>query len=127
MLKIDNNGNIEITRGDMLPLTIKAKNKDGSDYTFQPNDVIRFSIVKKKDCNCVEFQKDFTVEEQTTSVNIDITANETKLGELNSKPVDYWYEVELNPDTEKTQTIIGYTKEKGPKLFTLLPESSEGK
>lgn len=127
MLKIDKDKNIEITRGDILPLTIKAKNKDGSDYVFQVNDVIRFSIIKKKDCNCVEFKKDFTITEQSTSIDINITANETKLGDTISKPVDYWYEVELNPDTEKTQTIIGYTKEKGPTLFTLLPESGESK
>lgn len=127
MLNIDKDKNIELTRGDMLPLTIKAKNKDGSDYVFQPNDVIRFSIVKKKDYNDVEFQKDFKVLEQSISVDIELTANETKLGDTISKPVDYWYEVELNPDTEKTQTIIGYTKEKGATLFTLLPESGESK
>ena len=42
-----------------------------------------------------------------------------------NKPKKYWYEVELNPGTPKTQTIIGYTIEQGPKTITLLPESGE--
>ena len=124
MATIDEKLNISINRGDMLPLTIKLKNKDGSDYFFQKGDVIRFKVFKKKDCNCVEVQKDITVEETSETVDLIITSQEMKIGDIIEKPVEYWYEVELNPDTDFTQTIIGYTLEDGAKILWLLPEGA---
>ena len=57
---------------------------------------------------------------KTTSVQINFSSGETKIGSIINYPIDFWYEVELNPETAP-QTIIGY--EKGnEKLFTLLPE-----
>lgn len=127
MYKIDPiTKNIEVTRGDILPLSISTLNDDGTNYTFQKDDVVRFKVFKAKDCSCVEIQKDVIVETPTINVDMDITGEETKIGELIHKPVDYWYEVELNPDT-KPQTIIGYTKERGAKMFTLLPEGGDKK
>lgn len=126
MIKIDKNGNIELTRGDVLPLNITATNKDGTDYEFGTDDVIRFKIIEKNKCNCVIVQKDVVVNVPTTSVQLDLSCSDTKIGKLINKPVDYWYEVELNPDTNP-QTIIGYTKESGGKLFTLLPEGGDKK
>lgn len=41
-----------------------------------------------------------------------------------NKPTDFWYEVELNPDTAP-QTIIGYDKETGAKIFRLYPEGGD--
>lgn len=126
MLTIDRDYNIELTRGDVLPLNITATNKDGTDYEFKANDVVRFKIIEKDKCNCVVVQKDVKVTEPTTSVKLDLTKDDTKIGKLINKPVDYWYEVELNPDTNP-QTILGYTKENGAKLFTLLPEGGDKK
>lgn len=126
MLTIDRDYNIELTRGDVLPLNITATNKDGTDYEFKTDDVIRFKIIEKDKCNCVIVQKDVTVKQPTTMVQLDLTKDDTKIGKLINKPVDYWYEVELNPDTNP-QTIIGYTKENGGKLFTLLPEGGDKK
>lgn len=126
MIKIDRNGNIELTRGDVLPLNITANNKDGTDYEFKKGDVVRFKIIEKNKCNCVIVQKDVEVKEPTTIVQLDLSCHETKIGGLINKPVEYWYEVELNPDTN-TQTIIGYTKENGGMLFTLLPEGGDKK
>ena len=120
----DEKGNIEHTRGDILPLAITTTNDDGTDYVFKVGDVVRFTIYKKKDCSCVELQKDVVVEEETTEVYIDLTREDTKIGGLISKPVDYNYEVQLNPDTYP-QTIIGYTVKDGPKLFTLTPEADD--
>lgn len=116
--------NIEITRGDILPLRISALNEDKTDYTFKIGDVVRFKVYKAKDCGCVELQKDIVVEALATKVDIYITGEETKIGELINKPINYWYEVELNPDTEP-QTIIGYTRDEGAKVFTLLPEGGD--
>ena len=119
MIKIDKNGNIELTRGDVLPLNITANNKDGTDYEFKADDVIRFKIIEKNKCSSVIVQKDVTVKEPTTSVQLDLSSSDTKIGKLIN-------EVELNPDTNP-QTIIGYTKENGGKLFTLLPEGGDKK
>lgn len=92
-------------------------------HTFNKGDVVRFKVFKKKDCGCVEIQKDITVSEQTTHIDIELTSDDTKIGELINKPVDYWYEVELNPDT-KPQTVIGYD-EAGEKIFKLYPEGND--
>jgi hypothetical protein len=116
--------NIEVTRGDVLPLTISTLNEDKSKYVFQKDDVVRIKVFKARDCGCVEIQKEVKVEEPTEEVEITLTREETKIGDLIKKPVDYWYEVELNPDTYP-QTIIGYEKDKGAKLFTLLPEGGD--
>lgn len=124
MLRIDSNNNIEITRGNILPLRISAINKDETDYIFQEGDIVRFSIYKNKDCSSVELRKDFIPKVGNTYIDIDITAEETKIGDLISKPVKYCYEVEINPNTDHTQTIIGYDNN-GAKYLTLFPESSD--
>ena len=125
MIRKDAKGNIEITRGDYLPLEITAKCKDGSYYTFKVGDVVRFSIMEKGNCNSVVLRKSVTVNEEASVVVIEVSSEEMKIGGLINKPVQYWYEVELNPNTPKTQTIIGYTKEQGAKILTLTPESGD--
>lgn len=114
---------INLTRGDEVLIEINAQNEDGTDYIFKVEDVVRFKVFKAKDCNCVELQKDVKVETEGTSVNVTLTKDETKIGELINKPVKYWYEVELNPETS-TQTIIGYDLD-GEKIFMLYPEGSD--
>ena len=124
--------NIRITRGNMLPITVSADNDiDGNDYEFQVGDVIRFQIFDSKDVNNVYFKKDFKVTEKATEKMIVITAEEMKIGELKNKSVDYWYEIELNPDTENTITIVGYELDENnkpdPAIITILPEAGEKK
>ena len=68
-------------------------------------------------------QKDVSVTEETTTVTISLSSDDTKLGDLYSRPVEYWYEIEVNPETEP-QTIIGYD-EAGEKIFRLYPEGSD--
>lgn len=114
---------IHCTRGDFGIIEVSSKNEDGTDYEFQKDDVVRFKVFKKKDCGCVEIQKDTIVNETSTLVKVELEKDDTKIGELINKPTDYWYEVELNPDT-KPQTIIGYDKQ-GEKLFTLYPEGAD--
>lgn len=116
---------INLTRGDEASIEIAAQDEKGNDYIFGTDDVIRFKVLKAKDCSCVELQKDTKVEREGTSVIVTLTKDETKIGEIINKPVDYWYEVELNPETSP-QTIIGYDLE-GEKIFTLYPEGSDKK
>jgi hypothetical protein len=121
MFKIEGS-TIKVTRGDIGVVPVSAKNGD-TDYTFQVGEIVRFKVFKNKDCGCVELQKDVAVETETTEVVIPLVKEDTKIGELISKPVTYWYEVELNPDTDP-QTIIGYDDE-GAKLFVLYPEGGD--
>jgi hypothetical protein len=127
MAKVDNKYNIQINRGNVLRLKIKNKpNENGESPKFLVGDVVRFNVMKRKECANVVLQKDVTVEEECEIVRIVATADEMKIGDIIDKPVDYWYEVEINPDRANTVTILGYTdKKQGPKLLTLLPEGGD--
>lgn len=116
---------IELTRGNVATIGVTAQNDDKSNYIFTVGDIVRFKIFEKKDCKSVVLQKDVEVKEQSTIVNVELTSEETKIGDFISKPIDYWYEIELNPETN-TQTIVGYDKD-GPKIFTLYPEGGDKK
>ena len=123
---IDKDGNITTVRGDWLPITFNPTDKDGNPYTFQEGDVIRFKIIKKKDCNCVELQKDFEPVAGSTSIDLDLLASEMKIGDIINKPVDYWYEIILNPETDYEITLVGFkSKETGAKTLTLMPEGGK--
>jgi hypothetical protein len=52
-----------------------------------------------------------------------LTKKDTTIGEIINKSREYWYEIELNPDTA-SQTIIGHDED-GAKKFVLYPEGSE--
>lgn len=122
MLKISGN-KILVNRGDIAVLTVSAKNKDGSNYIFKVDDVVRFKIMKVDDCSKIYLQKDTIVTTESSELDISLTSDDTRIGSLISTPTDYWYEIELNPDTE-AQTIIGYDTD-GPKIFTLYPEGGK--
>lgn len=122
MYKIDGT-TIKLTRGDIASIGITAKNEDDTDYIFQANDVVRFKVFEKKGCDYVKLQKDITVGEEGTTVNIFLDKNDTKIDTVINKPKEYWYEVELNPETTP-QTIICYDDD-GAKLFVLYPEGSD--
>ena len=124
MFKIEGS-TIKATRGDIGVVPVSAKNGD-TDYTFQVGEIVRFKVFKNKDCGCVELQKDTIVGSDNTEVDIVLTKEDTKIGELISKPITYWYEVELNPETNP-QTIIGYDDIEGAKLFILYPEGGDNK
>lgn len=119
MFVISEDLTIHITRGDAATFSICAGIGD-TNYEFQPDDVVRFQVFGKKDCATVVLRKDITVSESTDTVEIPLESADTTIGEVISKPVEYWYEVELNPDT-RPQTVIGYD-ENGAKVFKLYPE-----
>lgn len=120
MQKIDGS-TIKVNRGDLLSLTLSITLEGGSKYTFKTNDKIVFSIYEKnKMSNNAVFLKEITPAEQGNSVTINLTSEETQIGDLINKPVEYWYEVELNDQ----YTVIGYDDD-GPKLFMLYPEGSK--
>ena len=113
---------IYATRGDTVYFPVEKRSGTGK-YLFQPGDIIRIKICEKKNYSKVFLLKDFDVEEETTSVNIFLDKREMKFGELINKPTDYWYEVELNPDTYP-DTFIGHNED-GPAVFKLFPEAKD--
>lgn len=122
MFVINEDMTIYCTRGDAALFSVSANN-GGTSYTFREGDVVRFKVFGKKDCADVVLQKDVTVTEETGAVEIALDSDETDFGGIISKPTDYWYEVELNPETYP-QTIIGYD-DNGAKVFRLFPEGGE--
>lgn len=122
MFVINEDSSIYVTRGDMAYIRVTC-NKNGRPYTFQVGDVVRFNVCEKKKCENVVLQKDFPVTAVTQGVDIVLDGADTKIGEIISKPVDYWYEVVLNP-FDNPQTIIGYDAE-GTRVFRLYPEAND--
>ena len=122
MFVMHEDGSIHLTRGDFVFFGVKA-DEDGERYVFQPGEEVRMKVFERKKCENIVFQKDFPVEEETDLVGITLTRDETKIGNVINKPVDYWYEIELNPNTYP-QTIVGYDED-GPKIFRLYPEGRD--
>ena len=52
--------------------------------------------------------------------NINLTSEETRIGNLTNAPVEYWYKIELN----NQYTIVGYDED-GAKKLILYPEGSK--
>ena len=123
MFSILTNKTICLTRGDIANIEVYANTKDGQAHTFQTGDVVRLLVYKKRDCTGVVIKKDVQVEEPTKTVYIQLESADTRFGNPPSYPEEYWYEIELNPDTEP-QTIIGYD-ESGGKIFRIYPEGGE--
>ena len=121
MFQINEDLSIYATRGDIVFFTVAA-DENGESHVFKNGDIVRFSVYGKKDAERVLLKKDFHVFEDTETVEIFLEAQDTRFGDVISKPTDYWYEVELNPDDEP-QTIIGYD-ENGAKIFRLFPEGN---
>ena len=122
MYKVNDDLSIYVTRGDMVFLKVSAEN-NGKPYTFEPGEVLRIKVYGKKDCEDVVLQKDFPITSTTQEVEIILEEEDTKIGEVISKPRDYWYEVELNP-FDNPMTIIGYDDD-GTKVFRLYPEGAD--
>lgn len=113
---------IELTRGDIASFTVEAKDNN-KPYEFKEGDIVRFKVFEKNNCKCVKLLKDVAVEEKTTSINISLVSEDTKkICDYINSPIEYWFEVELNPETAP-QTIIGYDKTAA--VFKLLPEGAD--
>lgn len=124
MFVLNDDMSIYTTRGDVVFFAVLAENDEGEAYTFQPGDVVRMKVFHKKNCDEVVLQKDFPVFKESEQVEIILTKEDTKLGKVVSKPTDFWYEIELNPDTDKPQTLVGYSED-GPAVFRVMPEGAD--
>ena len=122
MFKVNEDKSIYVTRGDYCEIPVAAV-INGEVSKFKSGDVLRFKATKKKDCNTVVIQRDYLVDTETDAITFHLTGDDTRIGAVISKPTDYWYEVELNPDTDP-QTIIGYDED-GAKVLKLFPEGAD--
>ncbi len=122
MFTLNDDKSIYATRGDIVFFSVSAE-ENGVQYKFKAGDVVRIKVYGKKDAEAVVLQKDFPVTEETEEVEIFLSEEDTKIGNVISKPTDYWYEVELNP-YNNPQTIIGYDED-GAKVFKLFPEGAD--
>ena len=123
MFVINDDKSIYLTRGDIASIDVHANISETERYAFQPGDVVCLKIVEKKNYSNIVLEKDVVVTDETFSANIVLTRTDTKIGGIINKPVDYWYEIELNPDTVP-QTFIGHDND-GPKIFRLFPEGDD--
>ena len=124
MFVVNDDLSIYATRGDIVCLNVSAlDDSTGGQYEFQPGDIVRMKIFGKKDAENVLMQKDFPVIAKTFVVPVFLSEQDTKIGEVISKPKDYWYEIELNPYSNP-QTIVGYDED-GAKVFKLFPEGKD--
>lgn len=123
MFSIAEDQTIHLTRGDVATLEVMTNTSNNEPYIFKANDVVRFKVFEKKQCESVVFCKDVVVDNETTTVDVQLDKGDTKFGNYINKPVEYWYEIEVNPDTYP-QTIIGYDS-RGPKVLRLYPEGGD--
>lgn len=123
MLKIDKEKKIiHINRGDAGTIKLSVTAIDGP-YTPNLGDIIRFSVYQKGDYGKVILRKNYEIQNVDDPIKLTLFSEDTKIGGIINAPVTYWYEIELNPDTDN-RTLIGHD-EKGPKLFILYPEGGD--
>ena len=124
MFEIKEDMSVVVTRGDICFFTVSAVTSEGNPFSFVEGDKLRLKISTKKNCEDVVLVKDYTIESDCESTVLSLTGKDTKIGPVISKPVTYWYEICLNPETNP-QTLVGYDEEEGPKIFMLLPEARD--
>lgn len=111
---------IHINRGDRLLIDFDIDNGDDK-YTFKDGDKIKFSIYRKKEMDKPPvLQKIFIPIVGSTSVEIDVSGEDMKIGEMLNDKKEYWYVIKLNND----ETIIGYDDD-GAKKLILYPEGTD--
>ena len=90
MFKIDADGTtLKVTRGSSGSLTFGATTPSGDDYIFETGDVLRLNVTKAGKENAVVMSVDSVVTENTTTVTLSITSNDSKIGTVINKPTDY--------------------------------------
>lgn len=136
MIAVDEENTIYLTRGDStqrdfnnLAFQFPIYNMGTGEeelYEFKPDDKISFVVVTKKGYTKEEvLRKDYTLKEigytePTTTPEIPLTSEDTKLFDLTNKAKTYWYDIVLNDET----TILGFDDE-GAKKLVVYPEVEE--
>lgn len=110
---------IELIRGNKLLLDLTIDNGD-ENYTFKDGDIVTFKIFKQYGLDKKPIlSKNFIPEIGSEVCKIELSQEETKIGEIQNIPIEYWYEISLN-----SEVVIGYDKD-GAKKLILYPEGEE--
>lgn len=137
MIRIDEDQEtIHITRGDAPQKSFNklsfyfpiynVETEEEEDYEFQLEDKISFAVVNKKGYTKKEiFRLDYKIKdlgytEPTTTPEIKLTEELTKLFPLSNKKQTYWFDIVLNDTT----TILGFDEDGGKKII-VYPEADE--
>ena len=133
MFTLNDDLSIYATRGDIVAFSVSAMDDATGDlYLFKPGDVVTIKIYGKKNAGDVVLSREFPVFAPSDptedfqgyeTVDIYLDGEDMKIGDIISKPTDYWYEIVLN-DKTGPQTIIGYDED-GAKIFRLYPEGGD--
>lgn len=115
---------IMINRGDSTTISFTAKNQDGTTHTFETGNYVIFRVTEARKESNVVLEKKILLESDLTTVLIPLTTEDTKIGDIINKPVDYWYEISEETPGGQAQTGIGYNEE-GAKIFRLYPEARD--
>ena len=115
---------IQMNRGDSTTFRVSAKDSAGNSYTFKVGEKVKFAITERKNEDNIVFSKTIDVDEEGLIVNVPISSEESKIGDIINKPVVYWYEISVLTLNNEIQTIIGYDDE-GAKEFILNPEAGD--
>lgn len=110
---------IMVTRGSQCTITLKVNPKEiTEDTVFKVGDKVSFAVYEQKKLNQPPLlYKIIEINNDSNVVDIPLTSDDTKIGEMVNKPIKYWYEIELNDKI----TLVGYDNN-GPKIFVLYPE-----
>lgn len=113
------NNIIEITRGNSLVLDVSIKNGN-NDYTFQEGDIVGIAIYNRNGLNQQSLaSKTAIATGGETTIRLSLTTTEMKIGQMQNRPITYWYEITLSGET-----VLGYD-ENGPKQLILYPEGAD--
>ena len=104
---------IHCTRGDVGNITFNVNNEK---YRFVKDDVVTLTVYERGNVDNAVLKKNVEITEETTSVIIELTASDTKIGHVINKPVTYWYDISING-----HAVICYDYN-GPKEFILYPK-----
>ena len=111
MFKIVNK-TFHVSRGDSGTINLKLKNT-----TFRPEDDVVFKIYEVQGLDAAPIiDVHASVEEESDTVNISLSSEDTTFGDPGNEIVDYWYEIAVN----ESRTIMGFD-ESGAKIFKLYP------
>ena len=90
---------IIMTRGDTLICDIAIKDKDGNDYTPEPNDELRFAAKRNFSDEFPVIHKEIPID----TCQLRLEGYETKLFE---QPATYYYDIQLTYGDGIVSTII---------------------
>ena len=125
MLRIENENEIHINRGDTGNFDFIIPLNNNKRYMFNVGDKLTFDVYEKKGFDkCSLLHKEIVLDKAQDVVTFELTAEDTTIGDLINKTVDYWYEVQyFSQDGKICDTVLGYDED-GEKLLVLYPEGS---